>query len=219
MPDPTMPDQTPLQFPRSLFVLSLFYGGMVTLGGVLGAKQVALGPLAVEAGIFPFLTLVGISSGVAELHGKAVADQLVRYGFLPLIAAILLTFFVLQLPTDPGMYPPAKDAFPIILGQSWRMMGAGIMAYGVSVTLNLWIFDKLRAATGRFAGLRGFIAAALSQVVDTLIFITVSFVGVRPIGSLIAGQMLAKVVLSAVLVPLIIAAVLRIGKRLDGPAA
>ena len=61
--------------PLSLFVFSVLYGGMVPLGGVLGAKQVALGPLAVEAGIFPFLSLVAISSAIAELHGRATADR------------------------------------------------------------------------------------------------------------------------------------------------
>ena len=58
-----------LSIPRSLFLFAILYGGMVPLGGFLGAKQVALGPLAVEAGIFPFLTLVAISSAIAELHG------------------------------------------------------------------------------------------------------------------------------------------------------
>ncbi|MEA3014586.1 MAG: queuosine precursor transporter [Sphingomonadales bacterium] len=200
---------------RSLFALAVLYGGMVTIAGVLGTKQVALGPLAVEAGIFPFLALVAISSAIAELHGREVANRLVRFGFVPLIVAILFTFLVLQLPTDENMYEPAKAAFPIILGQSWRMMAAGIVAYGVSVSLNIWIFSRLSAATGRFAAVRGFIAAALSQIVDTLIFITVSFYGERPIGELMAGQMLAKVVLSAVLVPFIIIACVAIGRRLD----
>lgn len=201
--------------PRSLFLFSIFYGGMVTIAGVLGAKQVALGPLAVEAGIFPFLILVALSSAIAELHGKDAANRLVRFGFAPLIAAILLSFLVLQLPTDEGMYEPAKAAFPIILGQSWRMMAAGIVAYGVSVTLNIWIFSRLTAATGRFAPVRGFIAAALSQIVDTLIFITVSFYGVRPIADLMLGQMIAKIVLSAILVPVVIAVCVGIGRRLD----
>ena len=200
---------------RSLFIFAVFYGGMVTIAGVLGAKQVALGPLAVEAGIFPFLVLVALSSAIAELHGKDTANRLVLFGFVPLVAAILLTFFVLQLPTDEGMYEPAKEAFPIILGQSWRMMAAGIIAYGVSVTLNIWIFSRLTAATGRFAPLRGFIAAALSQIVDTLIFITVSFYGVRPIADLMLGQMIAKVVLSAVLVPVVIAVCVGIGRKID----
>src|SRR3546814_5360850 len=73
--------------------------------------------------------MIAISVGIAELHGRAVADKLVRLGFIPLVLAIVLTVFVLQLPTDPGMYEPAKDAFPIIVGQGWRMMAAGIIAY------------------------------------------------------------------------------------------
>jgi uncharacterized integral membrane protein (TIGR00697 family) len=205
--------------PRSLFVLAILYGGMVPLGGFLGAKQVGLGPLAVEAGIFPFLTLVALSSAVAELHGQAVAGKLVRYGFVPLLLAIFWTFLVVQLPTDPGMYEPAKEAFPIIMGQGTRMMAAGIIAYGVSVTLNIWLFDRLRSAIGKFAGMRGFIAAALSQIVDTLIFIGISFYGVRPIMDLMIGQAIAKVVLSAVLVPLIIALAVHAGRRLDARQA
>ena len=192
---------------------------MVTLAGVLGAKQTTLGPLVVEAGIFPFLTLVGISSGIAELHGKETADRLVRFGFIPLIGAILMTVFVLQLPTDPEMFEPAKAAFPIILGQSWRMMFAGIISYGTSVTLNVWIFNRLRTSGGPFAKLRGFIAAALSQIVDTLIFITLSFYGVRPIMDIMVGQMIAKVALSALMVPAIIWIVVRFGHRLDDQQA
>ena len=206
---------TPASTPRSLLLFALFYGGMVTVAGVLGAKQVSLGPLVVEAGIFPFLTLVGISSGIAELHGKQIADRLVRYGFIPLVGAILMTLFVLQLPTDPGMYEPAKEAFPVILGQSWRMMLAGIIAYGTSVSLNVWIFNRLRTSGGPFAKLRGFIAAALSQIVDTLIFITISFYGVRPIMEIMAGQMIAKIILSAVMVPAIIWIVVHQGRKLD----
>ena len=207
---------TPLSI--GLLLLALLYGGMVTLAGVLGAKQVAVGPLAVEAGIFPFLTLVALSSAVAQLYGRACADRFVRLGFIPLVTAILLTLFVLQLPTDPGMYPPAKEAFPVILGQSWRMMGAGLISYGVSVTLNVLIFDRLgRAREGRLVALRGAVASALSQIVDTLIFITVSFYGVRPIADLILGQAIAKVVLSVVLVPALIALFVALARRLDTP--
>lgn len=202
--------------PQSLFLFAIFYGGMVTIAGVLGAKQVALGPLAVEAGIFPFLLLVGISSGIAELHGTETANRLVRFGFLPLIGAILLSLIVIQLPHDKDMYPPAIEAFPVILGQSWRMMLAGIIAYGTSQTLNVWLFDKLRSATGKYAAVRGIIAAALSQIIDTLLFISISFYGVRPIGELMAGQMLTKVVLSFVLIPVVIAIVVKLGRKLDG---
>ena len=201
--------------PKSLFVFSLFYGGMVTLAGVLGVKQVSLGPLAVEAGIFAFLLLVVMGSAVAELHGKVTADAMVRWGFVPLISAALLIRLVLTLPTDPGMYPPAVTAFPIVVGQGARMMIAGVIAYGTSQTLNVLIFSKLSHREGRLVWLRGMIASAISQVADTLIFISISFYGERPILNLMAGQMLAKVVLSVILVPWLITLFVAIGRRLD----
>ena len=63
--------------------------------------------------------------------------------------------------------------------------------------------------------LRAGVASILSQIVDTLIFITIAFYGVFPIGNLLLGQMLAKVVLSAVLVPWLIYVFVAIGRRLD----
>lgn len=201
--------------PRSLFVFAVLYGGMTCIAGILGAKQVALGPLAVEAGIFPFLLLVVLSSAVAELHGSEVANRLVRFGFIPLITAIVLIRIVLELPTDPGMYEPAKEAFPIILSQGSRLMFAGIMAYGVSQFLNVYIFSRLTGMKGGLIALRAAIASALSQVVDTIIFITIAFYGERPIGELLLGQGTAKVVLSFVLVPFLIVFFVKLGKRLD----
>ena len=213
----TASDASPRQLPRGLFAIAILYGGMTCIAGVLGSKQVALGPLAVEAGIFPFLLLVALSSAVAELYGRATADRLVRFGFVPLVTAILLTWIVIQLPTDEGRYEPAKEAFPIILGQSWRLMAAGIIAYGVSMSLNVFIFSKLsQAGAGtKLVPVRAAIASVLSQIVDTLIFITVAFYGVRPILALIEGQALAKVVLSIILVPFLIMLLVGIGRRLD----
>ena len=212
----------PLSVPRSLHAIALLYGGMTVLAGILGAKQVALGPLAVEAGIFAFLLLVVLSSATAELHGRATANRLVLWGFLPLGTAIGLIAVVLALPTDEGMWEPAKEAFPIILGQNVRIMLAGVCAYGVSQFLNVAIFARLgRVLGGRGAGwlaVKGAVASATSQIVDTLIFVTVAFLGVRPIAELIAGQALAKVVLSVAVVPVLIAGAVALGRRMDRAA-
>lgn len=208
--------QTVAPIPRSLFVFSILYGGMVCMAGVLGVKQVALGPLAVEAGIFAFLLLVVLSSAMAELHDQARATALVRLGFVPLLLSAALTQLVLALPNDPGMYPPAVEAFPIVVGQGIRMMLAGFISYGISQTLNVLIFARLKGeGAGRKVWWRGMVASVVSQVVDTLLFITISFVGVRPILDLMLGQMLAKVVLSILLVPPLITLAVRLGRRLD----
>ena len=102
-----MTDPDRASIPLSLFALSIFYGGMVCIAGVLGNKQVALGPLAVEAGIFAFLLLVVTSSSVAELHGRPIANRLVLIGFVPLIISLVLSLLVLALPPSPRHGPGA----------------------------------------------------------------------------------------------------------------
>ena len=200
----------------SLFAFAIFYGGMVCIAGVLGNKQVALGPLAVEAGIFAFLLLVITSSAVAELHGRDTANKLVLIGFVPLVASLLLTLVVLAVPASPEMDPARLNAFNTIMEGTPRIWIAGIIAYGISQLLNVTIFTWLKGReSGNLLWLRAGAASVLSQIVDTLLFIAIAFYGVFPIANLLAGQMIAKVVLSAVLVPPLIYLFVAIGRRLD----
>ena len=219
---------SPAPISRSLFFFSIFYGGMVCIAGVLGNKQVALGPLAaigpmvglgplaVEAGIFAFLLLVTISSAVAELHGRAVANRLVQIGFLPLIASILLSILVLAAPAAGDMDPDRAAASALMMGGTPRIWLGGIIAYGISQTLNVTLFAALKGREGsRLLWLRAATASILSQIVDTLLFVTIAFYGIFPIGELLLGQMLAKVLLSAILVPPVIYLLVGLGRRLD----
>jgi len=201
--------------PRSLFAFSIFYGGMVCIAGVLANKQVALGPLAVEAGIFAFLMLVSTSSAIAELFGRTTANRLVLIGFAPLVFSLLLTELVLALPPAADMPAERLTAFEMIMGSTPRIWIGGIVAYGTSQFLNVTIFSLLRRPGGQLLWLRAATASMLSQIVDTLLFITISFYGLFPIGNLLVGQMLAKVVLSAVLVTPLVYAFVALGRRLD----
>ena len=213
---------------RSLFFLSIFYGGMVCIAGVLGNKQVSLGPisqlgnlvgvgpLAVEAGIFAFLLLVAVSSAVAELNGPDTARRLVLWGFVPLITSVLLSLLVLALPPSPSMEPDRLHAFELMMSGTPRIWLGGIVAYGISQILNVTIFSALKQGGGKLLWLRAAVASMLSQIADTLIFITIAFYGVFPIGELLVGQMLTKVVLSLVLVPPLIYFFVGLGRFLDG---
>ncbi|MDF0488309.1 queuosine precursor transporter [Sphingomonas sp. H39-1-10] len=220
----------PLAIPRSLFFLSIFYGGMVCIAGVLGNKQVTLGPisqlgpvlglppLAIEAGIFAFLLLVATSSAVAELHGRKVANLLVLVGFVPLVTSVILTLLVLALPAAPEMPADRLAAFNTMMGATpWIWLG-GIVAYGVSQILNVTIFSWLKGQEGNsLLWVRAAVASVLSQIVDTLLFITIAF-GTGAIGWLMGGQMLVKVVLSIILVPVLITIFVALGRRLDRAA-
>jgi uncharacterized integral membrane protein (TIGR00697 family) len=210
-----METTSPPAISRSLFAFSIFYGGMVCIAGVLGNKQAALGPLAVEAGIFAFLMLVVTSSAIAELHGREIANKLVLFGFVPLLASLLLTLLVLAVPASAKMEPERLAAFELMMKATPRIWVGGIIAYGISQILNVTIFSRMKREGGRMLWFRSGVAGVLSQIVDTLLFITIAFYGVFPIGELLVGQMIAKVTLSALLVPPLIYLFVALGRRLD----
>lgn len=213
--------------PRSLFVFSLLYGGLAVLAGVLGTKLASLGhwpllgDLAVESGIFAFLLLVVLSSAVAELFGQGMANRLVRYGFIPLIVSMVLLTLVIHV-VPPAPFWSDQDAFARLLGQGARMQFAGLISYGTSQTLNVAIFSRIAGGQGKFLLLRAWIASMLSQIVDTVLFITISFYGVvdqsgqaMPIVQIMEGQIISKLVLSTIMVPPFIYLFVRLGRRLD----
>jgi uncharacterized integral membrane protein (TIGR00697 family) len=185
-----------------------------------------LGDLAVESGIFAFLLLVVMSSAVAELFGQDMANRLVRFGFIPLIVSMILLTLVIRV-VPPAPFWHDQDAFARLLGQGARMQFAGLISYGTSQTLNVAIFSRLAGTRkthgqGRGLMLRAWIASLLSQVVDTVIFITISFYGVTdqtgqpmPIGNIMEGQIISKLVLSTIMVPPFIYLFVRLGRWLD----
>jgi len=209
--------------PLGLFVFTLLYGGMTVLAGVLAYKQVQLYPsdLAVESGIFAFLMLVVISSTIAQLYGSRLAQSIVWWGFLPLLVASILMQLVLNLPASPEMIEGRADdlaAFERVHSTVWRVWAAGPAAYIVSLLLNIWLFDRLKRGGGDSTiGLmvRGAIASALSQAIDSVIFITLAFYGLFPIMNLLIGQIIAKVALSLVLVPVLITLGVKAAQWLD----
>lgn len=213
--------------PRGLFVYLMLYGGMTVLAGVLAFKQVQLPPsdLAVEAGIFAFLMLVVISSTIAQLYGQNIANRIVWWGFVPLLISALLMQLVLGLPASTEMVefrPDDLAAFEQVHRSTWRVWLAGPAAYITSLLLNVWIFSKLRGSgEANTVGLmvRGAIASAISQAIDSVIFITLAFYGEFDITNLMIGQVLAKVALSIVLVPFLITGGVALARKLDASAA
>lgn len=217
-----MQNQTTV-IPRSLFAFSLLYGGLCVLAGVMGTKLASLGhwpllgDLAVESGIFAFLFLVIISSAVAELFGQQMANQLVRYGFVPLIVSMIMLTLVIRV-VPPASFWQDQDAFARLLGQGVRMQFAGLISYGTSQTLNVYLFSRIAGGQGKALVLRAWLASLLSQVVDTVLFITISFYGQDlPLGQIMEGQIISKLVLSTIMVPPLIVLFVKLGQRLDRP--
>ncbi len=110
-------------------------------------------------------------------------------------------------------------AFERVHATLWRVWMAGPAAYIVSLLLNVWIFSRLRGSSQSTSTvslmMRGAIASALSQAIDSVIFITLAFYGQFEITNLLNGQVIAKVALSFVLVPFLITGGVAFARWLD----
>lgn len=205
--------------PRSLQTYAVLYGGLLVVAGVLGFKLInltlpGLSPLAVPGGVFGFLLAIVTVNATAELHGRPVAQRMVFMGFVPLFVALGLMQLVLALPPAQGW--DGQATAEAVFGSSIRLMLAGMVAYGVSQTLDVTIFTWMRGKPGGDRlWLRATVAALVAQTVDTLIFVTVAFLGVFPLLPVIGGQLVAKALIWVLAIPLLYLVVWA-GRRLDG---
>lgn len=96
------------------------------------------------------------------------------------------------------------------------MQFAGLISYGTSQTLNVYLFSRIAGGQGKALVLRAWIASILSQIVDTILFITISFYGQdMPLGQIMEGQIISKLVLSTIMVPPLIVVFVKLGRWLD----
>jgi uncharacterized integral membrane protein (TIGR00697 family) len=205
--------------PRSLQTYAVLYGGLLVVAGVLGFKLIKLAlpgfsVLAVPGGVFGFLLAIVTVNATAELHGRPVAQRMVFMGFVPLIVSLALMQLVLALPPAEGWQGQATAQE--VFGSSIRLMLAGMVAYGISQTLDVTIFTWMRGQPGgHMLWLRASVAALVAQTVDTLIFVTIAFLGKFPLLPVIGGQLVAKAIIWVLAIPLLYLVVWA-GRRLDG---
>jgi uncharacterized integral membrane protein (TIGR00697 family) len=204
---------------KSLQQFAVLYGGLLVVAGVLGFKLIRLGPifgmepLAVPGGVFGFLLAIVVTNATAELHGRPIAQRMVLMGFVPLLVSIALMQLVLALP--PAVNWTGQAVAEQVFGSSMRLILAGIVAYGISQTLDVTIFTWMRGRPGgHMLWLRATVAAFVAQTVDTLIFVTIAFLGVFPLLPVIGGQLAAKGIIWGLAIPLLYLAV-GIGRRMD----
>ena len=100
------------------------------------------------------------------------------------------------------------SSFWLVFQRRNEALGELCVENGKSQYLSSGLFSKLRNATnGRFLWLRNNLSTAISQLIDSVIFIAIAFYGVMPLFELILGQWVIKLVIAALDTPLVYAGV------------
>lgn len=199
-----------------LTLLTSLFAGSLVIASVLAAKIISIGPLFVPAGVLAYSITFACTDIIGEVYGKRTARQVVLSGFAALVAALLL--IRLSVWWTPAPFWGGQEGFAQLLGTSERIIFASIIAYLVSQLTDVWLFARVRKATGgRHLWLRNNTSTILSQLIDSIVFITIAFAGVMPIAGVIFGQWLVKIAIALLDTPLVYLGVwlLRGGSGMD----
>jgi len=190
---------------------------LLVASNAAGAKMIAL-PLGLSASatVLPYILSFVVTDLINEYFGKSGAKLAVHIGFGTVVVSAVL--FSLALHAPPAIGWNGQEAFQVVFGLSPRILLGGWLAYLSSQYLDVLIFQRIRAITGdsKF-WLRKNGSTLVSQFVDSVVFMTVAFYGVFPLGSAILGQYVIKVAIVILETPLSYLA-LMVTRRFANPA-
>lgn len=197
---------------RALF--TALFAGSVVLANVLAAKLTwvdlpVVGGVAIPAGFVAFGLAFLASDLLVEYHGREYAASVVNGTVLTLVLAYALVFVAIWMPTAP--FWDGQAAFEATLGDSASIILASVVALALAQHLDVRLFSNLKARTaGRHRWIRNCGSTAVSQGVDTVVFITLGFAIFPALGlggDPTWGWALASIVLGQYVVKLLVAAI------------
>lgn len=174
---------------------------LMTVANVLANKLVVVGPFVVAGGVLVYSATFLITDLISELWGKRQAQIAVWAGFYGGIFLVLMVAIVRIWPA-PLYAQEAAEAFATALALVPRIVIGSLLAYIVAQHLDVWLFHFWKKLTkGRHLWFRNNASTVVSQFVDSIIFATVAFYGVFPLGPLILGGWAVKTAIALIDTP------------------
>lgn len=187
---------------RSLAVLTAVFISSLTIASVLASKIITIAGIVVPAGILAYSITFIMSDTITEIWGRKTANNIVAGGFISLAVVAVLIQISVALPSAP--FWQNQEAYTSVLSSSSRIIVASLTAYIISQYHDVWLFHFIKAKTGeRHLWIRNNLSTAMSQLLDSVIFITIAFYGHMPIIPLILGQWAIKLVIALLDTPIV----------------
>jgi queuosine precursor transporter len=195
---------------RYLEVITGLFVAVLLISNIASTKFVRFGSFDLDGGtlLFPLSYIFG--DILTEVYGYAKSRRIIWTGFLAALMMSLTFALVAALPAGSGS--EALDAaFNQVLGQVPRIVFASLIAYVVGEFVNAYTLARLKLLTaGRHFWLRAIGSTLAGQAIDTLLFVTIAFVGVvgaPPLLAIIGSNYLFKLLVEILLLPLTYSAI------------
>jgi len=208
---------SPARFSQ-LFVLvtAIFITCLVT-ANITAVKLVSVFGLVLPAAIIIFTISYIFGDVLTEVYGYSQARRVIWLGFFCNLIAVIAIWLGQMLPA--ASFWDGQAAYERILGYTPRLLVASFLAYLVGEFANSFVLAKMKIVTkGRWLWTRTIGSTLVGQGLDSMVFITLAFVGTIPLSGLVSAivtQWLAKTLYETVVTPLTYA-VVNFLKRQEG---
>ena len=185
-----------------IVVVALFVTCLIT-ANIIAVKLISIFGLVLPAAIIIFPISYVLGDVLTEVYGYRQARRVIWLGFfcnLILVVGILLGQIL-----PAASFWDGQSAYERILGYAPRILVASFLAYLVGEFSNSFVLAKMKIATnGRWLWTRTIGSTLVGQGLDSLVFITLAFVGTLPLTALVSAiltQWLAKSIYEAAVTP------------------
>ncbi|HAQ21882.1 MAG TPA: hypothetical protein DCR40_22030 [Prolixibacteraceae bacterium] len=201
-----------------LFMLAgILFATCLLISNILATKILMIGPWAAPAGVLIFPIAYIVNDVITEVWGFKKARMIIWTGFAVNILAVL--FFTIGIVIPGAPFWQNQEAFATVLGNTPRIVAASLSAYLIGSFLNAFVMSRMKVATkGKGFSGRAILSTLVGESADSLIFISIAFAGVFPIGVLITmifTQAAIKTVYEILILPVTIW-VVGFVKRVEG---
>jgi uncharacterized integral membrane protein (TIGR00697 family) len=189
--------------PWFLVIVAIFITCLIT-ANITAGKLVSLFGFVLPAAIVIFPISYIFGDVLTEVYGYHQARRVIWLGFFCNLIAVVAIWLgqVLQ----PASFWDGQAAYERILGYTPRLLVASFLAYLLGEFSNSFVLAKMKIITkGRWLWFRTIGSTLVGEGLDSLVFMTLAFMGTIPMAGLasaIVTQWLAKSAYEAAVTPL-----------------
>jgi len=139
--------------------------------------------LSVAVFFFPFVFLM--TDVIGQVYGKSMAKNFVQAGFIAILLFLIYSLIALAAPwAKESLW--AKESFNTVFGVSFRMSIASLLAYLIAEYQDVFSFFFFKKKlNNKVFWLQSNLSNLWSQLIDTLIFMFVAFLGIYSVKTIL----------------------------------
>lgn len=180
----------------TFMMAGILFSACLLISNIIASKILMIGPWSAPAGVLIFPVAYILNDVIVEVWGFKKARLIIWTGFATNLLAVLFYSFSIAMPAAP--FWSNQESFTAILGNTPRIAAASLLAYLTGSFLNAFVMSKVKLMmNGKDFSVRAILSTLLGESADSLIFITIAFVGNYPF-AVIVGMILTQVIIKTV---------------------